>query len=107
MGQKLDDSFWKENPEFLENIKQPVASFDAIQIFELIKENPYTINRNVGMGLDVTISPDMVKICQIGEREGVELYTYKEYFKMYVNLQREQEQKQKEEHDKKAKGTKK
>lgn len=95
-GEKIDKNFYDRNPEFLENIKQPIASQEALEIFELIKENPYTINRNVGMGLDVTISPDMVKICQIGEKEGIDLYTYKDYFHIFVNLQRDKEQKQKD-----------
>lgn len=95
MGEKINESFFERNPEFLQDIQRPIASEEAIEIFELIKENPYTINRNVGMGLDITLAPDMVKICQIGDKEGIDLYTYKDYFKLFINLQRKQEEKQK------------
>lgn len=104
MGEKIDSLFFQRNPEFLEDLKEPFSSVEAKEIFELIKENPYTINRGVGMGTDIIISPDMVRICQIGEREGIDLYPYKEFFKLYVYKQRESEQKQKEIEEKKAKG---
>ena len=104
MGEKIDSLFFQRNPEFLEDLKEPLSSVEAKEIFELIKENPYTINRGAGMGTDIVISPDMVKICQIGEKEGLDLYPYKEFFKLYVYKQRESEQKQKEIEEKKAKG---
>lgn len=99
MGEKINEDFFKRNPEFLENIKRPIASFEAIEIFEIIQDNPYTINRNVGMGLDIPLAPDMVKISEIGKQEGLDLYPYKEYFKLYINMQRKQEDKQKKQQE--------
>lgn len=93
MGQKIDDIFYKQNPEMLKAITPPKSSDDAREIYNFITENPYTINRGVGMGADVTIAPDMSKIIIVADKEGIDAYTYKDFFLMFVNKQREEEEK--------------
>lgn len=100
MGEKINDDFFNRNPEFLKGLKAPEVSDEAREIYEFISDNPYTINRGVGMGIDVTVAPDMSKILPLGKEAGIDVYTYKEFFSMYVNKQRKIEEKQKKQKEK-------
>lgn len=59
----------------------------------LLENQHYTVNRGGGMGLDVAIAPDMLKLKEAGDIEGIEIYRYKKYCTTFVAKQSELERK--------------
>lgn len=106
MGDKIDDGFFKRNPHLATDLKAPVVSDEAKEIYSFIVDNPYTINRGGGMGMDVAIIPDMTKLCEIGEKEGVDIYTYKEFCYDFIVQQNKQEARSQKEQERLAKNKK-
>jgi len=45
------------------------------------------------MGIDVSIAPDMLKLCQRGDRKGIDADRYEDFFFDFVRRQNELEQK--------------
>jgi len=101
MGQKIDRAFYEAEPELLEARTPPPASQHAMEIYDFIKDNPYTINRGVGMGTDVIVGADMSRLIPVAKEAGIDIYTYKDYCNLFVNLQREEENKQRKKQEKK------
>ena len=100
MGDKIDDKFFKENKEIEKGLKSPEASREAREIYDFIVDNPYTINRGGGMGMDNIIAPDMEKLCSVAKNEDIDIYTYKNFCNEFIYAQSSHEAKQRKESEK-------
>lgn len=86
--------YYKSRPSITEGLLSPLASKEAIEIYSFITENAhYTVNRGGGMGMDVAIAPDMLKLKAIGDIEGIDIYRYKNYCNSFVSKQGKLERK--------------
>lgn len=77
----------------MKEIVPPKCRDNVFEIYRFIVENShYTINRGVGMGADIAIAPNMIKIKKIAEEEGIEIYKYKNFFIDFIDKKTKQEQ---------------
>jgi hypothetical protein len=89
------NEYWEKRPSLIEAFKKPKASDEAIEIYNFIcKASIYTVDKGVGMGMDVTIAPDILKIDQLGQKMGIDIFKYEEYCQDFIAQKSEQEQKQ-------------
>lgn len=77
-----------------------MVSMEAREVYDFIIENPYTINRGAGMALDYVLAPDMSKLIPVAEKEGIDIYTYKEFFQMYISKKTDLEEAQRKKQEK-------
>lgn len=45
------------------------------------------------MGMDVSIAPDMLRLKEVGDLEGIDIYPFKYYFQDFISKQSELEHK--------------
>ncbi len=81
----INEGYYERYPSIRDGLVSPRASEDVLILYNFILENQHlTINRGVGMGSDIAIAPDMLKIKEVGEIEGLDVYRYKKYFHSFV-----------------------
>jgi hypothetical protein len=51
------------------------------------------------MGADTIIGADMARLSQVAKQEDIDIYTYKEFCNLFVNLQSKQEEKQRKDYE--------
>ena len=90
----INQSYYEKRPSIKEGLTSPLCSEEVLEIYEFIVENRhYTVNRGVGMGADVAVAPDMLKLKEVGDIEGVDIHRYKTYCFDFVTHQTKLEQK--------------
>ena len=91
---KIDDGFWKGRPSLLQALREPEMSEEVKELYYFILDvQAYTLNRGVGMGVDVAIAADMSKILPIAKEHGIDIYTYKDYLNKFIAMQSKLENK--------------
>ncbi len=61
----------------------------------IIENHHYSVNVGTGMGVDMAVAPDMLKLKAVGDIEGVEIYRFKRYCQSFINKQSETDRKKK------------
>jgi hypothetical protein len=59
----------------------------------IVKASIYTIDKGVGMGLDVAIAPDILKVNELGKEKGIDIFLFEEYMDDFVSIKSKLEQK--------------
>jgi len=59
----------------------------------IVKASIYTIDKGVGMGLDVAIAPDILKVNELGKERGINIFLFEEYLDDFVSIKSKLEQK--------------
>lgn len=78
----------------LQALREPEMSEEVKEIYYFILDvQAYTLNRGVGMGVDVAIAADMSKILPIAKEHGMDIYTYKDYLNKFIGMQSKLENK--------------
>jgi hypothetical protein len=78
----------------LQALREPEMSEEVKEIYYFILDvQAYTLNRGVGMGVDVAIAADMSKILPIAKEHGIDIYTYKDYLNKFIAMQSKLENK--------------
>jgi len=78
----------------LQALREPEMSEEVKELYYFILDvQAYTLNRGVGMGVDVAIAADMSKILPIAKEHGIDIYTYKDYLNKFISMQSKLENK--------------
>ena len=88
------EKYYLDRPTLQEALKRPNSSEESIEIYNFIcKSSIYTIDKGVGMGVDVAIAPDILKIDNLGIKMGIDIFKYESYCEDFISRKSEQEQK--------------
>lgn len=94
MGIPINEEYYNKRPSIKEGLVVPKHSEEAREVYIFLMENQhYTVNRGGGMGMDIAISPDMLKLKEVGDIEGIDIYRYKKHCIDFVGRQTKLEQK--------------
>lgn len=88
--------YWQDRPSLVEALRKPDSDEEAIEIYDFIcKASVYSIDRGGGMGMSVQVAPDMLKICDLGDKYGIEILRYEDYCENFLTKKSELEHKKK------------
>jgi hypothetical protein len=94
MGIKINEEYFKKWTSVAKAFIRPEHSEEVVEIYNfIIKNSHYTVNRGVGLGMDVSVAPDMDKLERRASKKGIDIDRYEDYCIMFVNKQSEREQK--------------
>jgi hypothetical protein len=89
----INAEYYEKRPSLITAFTRPKCGETALEVYMFISENRhYTINRGAGMGMDVSVAPDMIKLAQRAEKRGIDIDRYETYCYEFIKKQSEYEQ---------------
>ena len=92
-GVPINEEYFLKRPSISKTLKSPEASENVREIYSFILQNRhYTVNRGVGMGMDVSVAPDMDKLDRRAKKKDIDIDRYEDYCFYFISKQSEIEQ---------------
>ena len=92
-GVPINNEYYEKRPSLITALTRPECGETALEVYMFISENRhYTINRGIGMGMDVSVAPDMIKLEQRAEKRDIDIDRYETYCYKFIAKQSEYEQ---------------
>lgn len=93
-GIPINEEYLIKRPSIANTLIVPEHSEEVAEIYNFIIQNRhYTVNRGLGMGMDVSIAPDMIKLSSRAKTRGIDIDRYEEYCFLFISKQSQLEQK--------------
>jgi hypothetical protein len=91
----INEEYFQKRPSLSILFDTLNANEEAIEIYKFIANNRhYTIDRGIGMGADISIAPDMLKLIERAKTKGIDIERYENYCIEFIRRQSKLEQAQ-------------